>query len=106
MIAHLVDGAYELFRHSYGLLVMSVLAAAKLRVARTMGSKALRADAMETWVCAYLSAALLVGLALNASLGWWWAVAVAGLAITGMPASSAGASFSSKPQQGKLKALI
>jgi divalent metal cation (Fe/Co/Zn/Cd) transporter len=63
------------------LVVMPILATAKLRVARGMGSRALRADAMETWVCAYLSAALLAGLALNASLGWWWADAVAGLAM-------------------------
>ena len=63
------------------LVVMPVLATAKLHVARAMGSRALHADAMETWVCAYLSAALLVGLALNAALGWWWADAVAGLAM-------------------------
>jgi divalent metal cation (Fe/Co/Zn/Cd) transporter len=63
------------------LVVMPVLAAAKLRVAREMESGALRADAMETWVCAYLSAALLVGLALNAAFGWWWADAVAGLGM-------------------------
>jgi divalent metal cation (Fe/Co/Zn/Cd) transporter len=63
------------------LIVMPVLATAKLRVARAMRSRALHADAMETWVCAYLSAALLVGLALNAALGWWWADAVASLAM-------------------------
>ena len=63
------------------LIVMPILATAKLRVARAMGSRALHADAMETWVCAYLSAALLIGLALNAALGWWWADAVAGLAM-------------------------
>jgi divalent metal cation (Fe/Co/Zn/Cd) transporter len=63
------------------LVVMPLLATAKLRVAREMGSRALRADGMETWVCAYLSAALLAGLALNAAWGWWWADAVAGLAM-------------------------
>ena len=63
------------------LMVMPVLAMAKLHVARAMRSRALRADAMETWVCAYLSAALLAGLALNAAFGWWWADAVAGLAM-------------------------
>jgi len=63
------------------LVVMPVLAAAKLRVAREMGSGALRADAMETWVCTYLSAALLVGLVLNAAFGWWWADAAAGLGM-------------------------
>ncbi|MCL4368887.1 MAG: cation transporter [Actinobacteria bacterium] len=63
------------------LVVMPILATAKLRVAWAMGSRALRADAMETWVCAYLSAALLIGLALSAALGWWWADAVAGLGM-------------------------
>ncbi|MHB9150572.1 MAG: cation transporter [Thermoleophilia bacterium] len=63
------------------LIIMPILATAKLRVARAMGSGALRADAMETWVCAYLSAALLAGLALNAAFGWWWADSVAGLGM-------------------------
>ncbi len=63
------------------LIVMPILATSKLRVARAMGSRALHADSMETWVCAYLSAALLVGLALNAAFGWWWADAIAGLAM-------------------------
>ena len=35
-----------------------------------------------------------------------WAVGVAGLMITGSPASSAGASFSNWPHTGKLKALM
>ena len=30
---------------------------------------------------AYLSASLLIGLGLNARLGWWWADPVAGLAM-------------------------
>lgn len=55
------------------LVVMPVLAGAKRRVADRIGSRALRADAMETAVCAWLSAALLVGLSLNEWLGWWWA---------------------------------
>ena len=63
------------------LIVMLVFSAAKLRVARAMGSKALRADAMETWVCAYLSAAPLLGLGMNAMFGWWWADAVASLGM-------------------------
>jgi hypothetical protein len=35
-----------------------------------MGSGALRADAVETWVCSYLSLALLAGVGLNAAFGW------------------------------------
>jgi divalent metal cation (Fe/Co/Zn/Cd) transporter len=55
------------------LLVMPGLGWVKLRVARRLPSKALRAEAMETLACAYLSFSLLLGLSLNAALGWWWA---------------------------------
>jgi divalent metal cation (Fe/Co/Zn/Cd) transporter len=37
------------------------------------------ADAKQTEFCMYLSAILLVGLTLNAALGWWWADPLAGL---------------------------
>jgi divalent metal cation (Fe/Co/Zn/Cd) transporter len=60
---------------------MPVLARAKIRVADAIGSRALRADAMETFTCGYLSWALLAGLALNALLHWWWLDAAASLAI-------------------------
>jgi divalent metal cation (Fe/Co/Zn/Cd) transporter len=63
------------------LLVMPVLARAKLRVAAALGSRALRADAHETIVCAWLSFTTLAGLALNAALGWWWADPLAALAM-------------------------
>lgn len=63
------------------LIVMSLLARAKLGVAAILGSQALRADAHETIVCAWLSATTLLGLGLNAALGWWWADPVAALAM-------------------------
>jgi divalent metal cation (Fe/Co/Zn/Cd) transporter len=63
------------------LIVMPLLARAKLRVAAKLGSRALRADAHETIVCAWLSATTLVGLGLNALLGWWWADPLAALAM-------------------------
>jgi divalent metal cation (Fe/Co/Zn/Cd) transporter len=63
------------------LIVMPLLARAKLGVAASLGSRALRADAHETIVCAWLSATTLVGLGLNAVLGWWWADPVAALAM-------------------------
>lgn len=61
------------------LVIMPVLAVAKLRAARALGSGALRAEAKETIACSYLSGALLVGLAANAIAGWWWADPVAAL---------------------------
>ena len=63
------------------LVAMPALAYAKQRTGRRMGSRALEADAMETWLCAYLSAALLLGLALHSALGWWWADPVAAMAM-------------------------
>jgi divalent metal cation (Fe/Co/Zn/Cd) transporter len=63
------------------LVVMPLLGRAKRRVARQLGSRALAADAMETYVCSYLSFTLLLGLGLNAWRGWWWADAVAALAM-------------------------
>jgi divalent metal cation (Fe/Co/Zn/Cd) transporter len=63
------------------LVVMPLLARAKRRVATQMGSGALAAEAEQTSLCAYLSAILLGGLVLNATLGWWWADPVAALAM-------------------------
>ena len=62
-------------------LGMPVLARAKIRVADRIGSKALRADAMETFTCGFLSWILLAGLAANALLHWWWLDCVAALAL-------------------------
>jgi cation diffusion facilitator family transporter len=55
------------------LMIMPVLARAKLKTAALLESKALRADSYQTIACAWLSLTTLVGLALNAALGWWWA---------------------------------
>lgn len=64
------------------LLAMPALALAKRRVAAALQSRALAADAMESFLCSYLSATLLAGLVLNGWLGWWWADPVAALAMT------------------------
>ena len=63
------------------LVVMPLLAWAKLRTARQLESGALQAEAKETLACAFLSLTLLVGLTLNATLGWWWADPVAALVM-------------------------
>ena len=64
------------------LVVMPILSRAKKRVAKELDSAAMKADAKQTDFCVYLSAILLVGLLLNAALGWWWADPVAGLVMT------------------------
>lgn len=65
------------------LVVMPALGISKRRLARLLNSRALAADGMETLVCAYLSATLLLGLALNGLWGLWWADPAAALAMTG-----------------------
>lgn len=55
------------------VVVMPLVSVGKIRAARRLGSSALLAEAKETLTCAYLSLALLLGLILNSTLGWWWA---------------------------------
>jgi divalent metal cation (Fe/Co/Zn/Cd) transporter len=57
------------------------LARAKLREADQIGSRALRADAIETLTCGYLAWVLLAGLVANAFLKWWWLDSVAALVL-------------------------
>jgi divalent metal cation (Fe/Co/Zn/Cd) transporter len=60
---------------------MPILAAYKIKVAARLNSRALRADAVESIVCGYLSVVLMVGLAATRILGWWWLDSVAALAL-------------------------
>ncbi len=60
---------------------MPILAAFKLKVAARLNSRALRADAIESITCGYLSIVLMVGLAATWLLGWWWLDSVAALAL-------------------------
>src|SRR5437764_194274 len=62
-------------------IIMPVLWQGKLRVARRIGSAALKADAACSVTCAYMSLTLLVGLLLNRTLGWWWADPLAALVL-------------------------
>lgn len=63
------------------LAVMPVLSWAQRRTGRALGSNAVVADSTQTLLCTYLSAVLLLGLVLNATLGWHWADPIAGLVI-------------------------
>ena len=63
------------------LVVMPLLAFAKRRTGRELGSATVLADSIQTLLCTYLSVALLAGLVLNALLGWSWADPVAALVI-------------------------
>jgi divalent metal cation (Fe/Co/Zn/Cd) transporter len=96
--------AYVVFNSGYGLFIakrvtdthasawgiligltakigMPILAAYKLKVAARLNSRALRADAIESITCGYLSIVLMIGLAATRVLGWWWLDSVAALAL-------------------------
>ncbi|MFY1682615.1 cation transporter [Micromonospora sp. WMMD730] len=63
------------------LLVMPLLSAVQRRAGRELGSASAVADSRQTLLCTYLSAVLLVGLAVNSLFGWWWADPAAALVI-------------------------
>jgi divalent metal cation (Fe/Co/Zn/Cd) transporter len=65
---------------------MPLLALAKRRVGRRLGSAATVSEASQNLICAYLSIALLAGLLANALAGWWWADPAAALVIAGVAA--------------------
>jgi divalent metal cation (Fe/Co/Zn/Cd) transporter len=66
------------------LIVMPVLAVAKRRTGQALGNRTLVADSAETAFCAFTSAAALLGVGLNAWLGWWWADPAAALVIAAL----------------------
>lgn len=63
------------------LIAMLLLAASKRQTGALLGNAVLITEAHVTLIDAYLAAAVLVGLVLNALLGWWWADPLAGLVI-------------------------
>ncbi len=60
---------------------MPVLGIAKRRLADELGSVATRGEGTQNLLCAYLAAAVLVGLLGNALFGLWWLDAVAALVV-------------------------
>ncbi len=63
------------------LAIMPILSTAQRRAGRELGSASAVADSKQTLLCTYLSAVLLVGLAVNSLFGWWWADPAAALVI-------------------------
>lgn len=96
IVARFAAGAVALIGHSAperspvglaltaaSVLVLPVLARAKLRLAGPLQSTALRGDGILSLAGAALAAVTLASLALDRVLGWWWTDAVAALAIAG-----------------------
>jgi divalent metal cation (Fe/Co/Zn/Cd) transporter len=66
------------------LAIMPFLSLAQRRTGRALHSSAVVSDSAQTMLCSWLSGVLLVGLLLNAVLGWGWADPLAGLVIAGV----------------------
>jgi divalent metal cation (Fe/Co/Zn/Cd) transporter len=64
------------------VLVLPVLACAKLRLAASLGSPGLRADGVLSLAGASLAAATLLSLAAKSALDWWWADSLAALLVS------------------------
>ena len=90
----IVESAFALFTQSrpqvswWGIslaiaaaIIMPLLWQGKLRVAKRISSNALKADAVCSVTCAYMSFTLLIGLLLNKFFGLWWADLLAALAL-------------------------
>lgn len=60
---------------------MRYLAHRKIAIAEKLGSRALRADAMEAVTCGWLSFVVVISLAAQLAVGAWWIDGVASLAI-------------------------
>src|ERR1700730_14360947 len=94
----IASAAYGLWRHvgqefSAAGLVLTILAIpimwfiakAKIHIAEQIGSRALRADAVESITCGYLSGVVVIGLLVQFLMpGWWWVDSVTSLAIVGL----------------------
>ena len=68
------------------VIIMPFLSWAQRRTGKALGSNAVVADSTQTLLCTYLSVVLLVGLLLNATLGWSWADPIVGLVIAAVAA--------------------
>jgi divalent metal cation (Fe/Co/Zn/Cd) transporter len=66
------------------IIVMPALARAKARVAAALGSGATAGDAAQSWLCVIAATAVLLSIAANAALRWWWLDPIAGLGIAGL----------------------
>ncbi len=65
----------------FSAAVMTILYFGKTKIAKKIGSRALRAEAVESLVCDLQDLTLLGGLGVNLLFGWWWADPIAALLL-------------------------
>jgi divalent metal cation (Fe/Co/Zn/Cd) transporter len=75
------------------LIGMPFLGIAKRRLADKLGSVATRGEGTQNLLCAYLAAAVLVGLLGNALFGLWWLDPAAALVVAGVALKEGRASW-------------
>ena len=81
--------------------VMWWLARAKIRVADQIGSRALRADAIESITCGYLSGVVVIGLLVQLFMPrWWWVDSATSLVIVVILVKEARAAWGSDETEG------
>ena len=78
--------------------VMFALALGKARTGRALDNPVLRTEGRVTMIDGILAAAVLLGLVLNASLGWWWADPAAGYVLVYYAAREVRSSLDSPPR--------
>ncbi len=66
------------------IIVMPQLGRAKHRIGQRLGSRATTGEGTQNLLCAYLAAGVLASLALNATVGLWWADPAVALAIAAL----------------------
>ena len=76
--------------------LMWILSRRKLRLADALGSRALRADAVESIVCGWLSFVVVIGLLAQLVLGAWWIDCVTSLAIVWLLVKEGGEAWSAE----------
>lgn len=81
--------AITLIAAGVSFAVLTPLAFAKRRLGRQMGSRALQGDGTLSGIGAATSLLALAALALNSTLGWWWADRVAALIVAAVAAVEA-----------------
>lgn len=86
--------------NAVALAVMTPVAGAQRRTGQALRNKVLVAQSGETWISNALSVSLLLGLGLNATLGWWWADPTVASAVAGVAVWSAREAWQQSREQG------
>ncbi len=88
------------------LVLMPAFGIAKRRVGASLGSGATAGEGTQNLLCAYLSAAVLVGLGANALFGWWWADPVVALVIAAVAVKEGKEAWRGAARRGLRRCLL